>query len=125
MESPKVKRFKPNFADKLELQVLVEPTDSASNDAVDIVFVHGLGGTSCGTWTNEGTDFFWPASLTQAKGLDNFNLRVMTFGYNAAWQNLWKVWQGHPQLDIADFASDLLNRLRVHYYDCPDVYQFL
>lgn len=108
--------------DKLELQLLIEPTssvDSTSNDTMNIVFVHGLGGTSCGTWANEGTNFFWPASLPKAKGLEG--LRVMTFGYNATWQNLWKVWQGKPQLDIADFASQLLNSLRLHYYDHPDV----
>jgi len=131
-ESPQVKHFDRNSqssalpADKLELHILVEPTssvNSTSNDAINIVFVHGLGGTSCGTWTNEGTNFFWPASLHKAKGLEN--LRVMTFGYNATWQNLWKVWQGKPQLDIADFASQLLNSLRLHYYDYPDVDQLL
>ena len=125
MESPQVKRFDRNSqssahpADKLELQVLVEPTSSV--DSTNIVFIHGLGGTSCGTWTNEGTNFFWPASLPKAMGLED--LRVMTFGYNATWQSLWKVWHGKPQLDIADFSSQLLNSLRLQYYDCPDVDQ--
>ena len=112
--------------DKLELQVLVEPAssvDSTSSDVTNIVFVHGLGGRSCGTWTNEGTNFFWPASLPKNKGLER--LRVMTFGYNATWQNIWKIWQGTTQLDIANFASQLLNRLRVHYDEYPDVDPFL
>lgn len=108
--------------DKLELQVLVEPTssvDSTISEAINIIFVHGLGGRSCKTWTNEGTSFFWPASLPKAKGLEH--LRVMTFGYDATWQNMWKIWQGQTQLDIANFASQLLNRLRVHYDEYPDV----
>jgi len=108
--------------DKLELQVLVEPTsvvNSTSNEAINIVFVHGLGGTSCGTWSNKETNFFWPASLPKTKGLEH--LRVMTFGYDATWQNIWKRWQGKTQLDIANFATQLLNRLRVHYDEYPDV----
>ena len=127
-ESPQVNRLDPNSessplpADKLELQVLVDPTSSAhstSNDVVNVVFVHGLGGRSCGTWTNEGTNFFWPASLPKNKGLEH--LRVMAFGYNATWQNIWKIWQGTTQLDIANFASQLLNRLRAHYDEYTDV----
>jgi hypothetical protein len=110
------------FQDEFDLQILREPTSSANvtnDDSINIVFVHGLGGRSCETWTNERYNFFWPAFLPKAKGLEN--LRVMTFGYDATWQNLWKIWQGKTELDIANFASQLLNRLRVHYDEYPDV----
>ena len=107
-----------SYENKLDLQILFEP--ASATDSIHIIFVHGLGGKSCGTWTNKQTNFFWPAFLPKAKGLEH--LRVMTFGYNATWQNLCKKWQGQTQLDIADFANQLLNRLRVHYDEYPDVY---
>src|SRR5208282_5984412 len=125
METTQIKPFDrhsqstPPFQDKLDLQILIEPPSSTNDDSINIVFVHGLGGRSCVTWTNERTNFFWPAFLPKAKGLEH--LRVMTFGYDAMWQNIWKIWQGKTQLDIANFASQLLNRLRVHYDEYPDV----
>src|SRR5271155_4149700 len=51
--------------------------------SVNIVFVHGLGGSAVGTWTDDETKFFWPAALTKSAGLEN--ARIMTYGYNAEW----------------------------------------
>jgi hypothetical protein len=110
-----------SYEDKLELQILIEPASTTAS--INVIFIHGLGGKPCGTWTNEQTNFFWPAFLSKEKGLEH--LRVMTFGYNAIWQNLWKKWQGQTQLNIADFASQLMNRLRVHYNEYPDVWLLL
>ncbi|CCF35507.1 SERAC1 [Colletotrichum higginsianum] len=53
--------------------------------AVDYVFLHGLNGSPKDTWTDEtkdGTGFFWPRQVLA----DIPGCRVMTFGYNAAFE---------------------------------------
>lgn len=46
---------------------------------LDVVFIHGLGGTSHGTWTNGSTGFFWPKEL----GKELPQCAVWTVGYEA------------------------------------------
>ena len=54
--------------------------DGGSNPAVDIVFVHGLGGDAIQTWTHQISKKFWPGDLLPMEMPD---ARTMTFGYDA------------------------------------------
>jgi hypothetical protein len=70
----------------------------------DIIFVHGLGGTSQKTWSHDrDTDYFWPPWLSSEPELSRF--RIFTFGYNASWKGSGAV------VSITDFANDLLLRM--------------
>jgi hypothetical protein len=74
---------------------------------VDIVFVHGLGGTSRWTWSkNKSPELFWPLTFLPLEP-DLCLARIMTFGYNAAFQKT-----GSPTISILDFAKDLLFDLK-------------
>jgi len=73
----------------------------------DIIFVHGLGGTSQRTWSYErDPDYFWLPWLSAEPELSRF--RIFTFGYNANWKGSDTV------ASIADFARDLLLRMLTH-----------
>jgi hypothetical protein len=93
---------------------------SSSGDArppvvIDVVFVHGLGGSSRATWTHPKSSEFWPAWLQEKKGLEN--IRISTFGYDANWD----ITKRSNALGIPDFASDLLMSLKLHYTSVGDV----
>ncbi|KAK5071415.1 hypothetical protein LTR70_010577 [Exophiala xenobiotica] len=92
--------------DPLGLTVLYEPDD---NHVVDIVFVHGLGGTSRQSWSaNRDPDLFWPLEwLPHETGISN--ARISTFGYNAHFASAAAP---NSILNISDFAKDLLFQLR-------------
>ncbi|VUC30640.1 unnamed protein product [Clonostachys rosea] len=87
----------------LGLHVLYQP----SLAALDIVFVHGLGGHSHNTWTkNHDPSLFWPAKWLPLEPEIGIS-RIMTFGYNANWRGSTK-----NISTITDFAKDLLFQLR-------------
>jgi hypothetical protein len=84
---------------------------------VDIIFVHGLGGSARKTWTDSGgSNRFWPQWLYRYKGMEG--IRIYTFGYNADWE---KVWAPRNALGIPEFALQLLDGLRLHYNQNGDV----
>jgi hypothetical protein len=88
-----------------------------SPTTIDVVFVHGLGGSARQTWTHGASKQFWPLWLYR---LDAFqNVRLFTFGYDAEWQTF-----GGPRnaLDIRGFAHQLLDDLSLHYRRDGDVY---
>jgi hypothetical protein len=91
-----------------------------SNDVVDIIFVHGLGGSARKTWTHAQSKQCWPLWLYRHKHIDN--IRLFTFGYDATWE---KIWAPRNSLGIKDFAHQLLDCLNLHYafsgnvYSCP------
>jgi len=92
--------------DPLGLTVLYEPEGPP---VADIVFVHGLGGTSRQTWCKDrDPSLFWPCEwLPQERGLRN--ARVTSFGYNAHFASFSS--KGNI-LNISDFAKDLLFKMR-------------
>ncbi|KAL8671628.1 MAG: hypothetical protein Q9168_003879 [Polycauliona sp. 1 TL-2023] len=95
------------------------PTHSASNPLgltlvcalpnpiLDVIFVHGLGGTSRGTWSWEHhLPNFWPPWLADDPEMSR--ARISTFGYNANFAGQ------STSLNILDFAKDLLFRIKTH-----------
>lgn len=93
-------------SDAQGLTVLYEPDKTP---AADIVFVHGLGGSSRQTWSkNKDPELFWPQEwLPLESGLSD--VRISTFGYNAHFASATG---SSDILNISDFARDLLFRLR-------------
>jgi hypothetical protein len=83
---------------------------------VNIIFVHGLGGSSKGTWTHTEPQTFWPEWLPAKNGLEN--VRIATFGYDANWSDITAP---SNALGIADFAMQLLDTLDLHYTKYGDV----
>ena len=74
---------------------------------VDIVFIHGLGGTSRNTWSKDkDPELFWPLKFLPFEP-DFCFTRIFTFGYNA---NFHKA--GNVSTSILDFAKDLLFDLK-------------
>ena len=86
--------------DTLGLSLLYNPEESN----IDLIFVHGLGGSSLRTWSwNRDTDYFWPSWLPQDPELSNS--RIFSFGYSANLRG------PSSALNVIDFAKDLLLRM--------------
>ncbi|KAL1878008.1 hypothetical protein Daus18300_002362 [Diaporthe australafricana] len=95
----------------LGLNVVYTPDNGRK---VDIVFIHGLGGTSKWTWSkHKNSDLFWPLTFLPLEQ-DLCLARILTFGYNAAFQKT-----GNVSLSLLDFAKDLLFDLK--YGKDPDM----
>jgi len=92
-----------------------QATDPVAHPPVDLIFVHGLGGQSKGTWTYPNGSF-WPDWLHSYKGLES--VRINTFGYDSDWT---KIFQPRSNLGISDFARSLCERLRMPDDDEKDV----
>jgi len=95
------------------LQTVYEP----SNPSLNIIFVHGLGGSTKGTWTDSHSGSFWPLWLSELP--DFKDARILTFGYNSAWH---KIWKPNSVLDISDFAKQLVHDLWLHYANHGNVH---
>lgn len=79
-------------------------TNSIQDPEGDIIFVHGVGGTSHKTWSYQrDTNYFWPPWLSLEPALSRF--RIFTYGYSA------NVKSSQPAATITDFARDLLVRM--------------
>lgn len=87
------------------LNVVHEPERTPS---VDIIFVHGLGGTSRHTWSKDkDAGRFWPEQWLPTEP-DICTARVLSFGYNAAATPT----APGSVLNITDFAKNLLFCMR-------------
>ncbi|KAL8907648.1 MAG: hypothetical protein Q9207_001300 [Kuettlingeria erythrocarpa] len=76
----------------------------AEKHNIDLIFVHGLGGSSYKTWSwNRDIDYFWPEWLLSDPHLASS--RIFTFGYNANLKG------PSSNLNINEFAKDLLTRM--------------
>ena len=91
--------------DPLGLTIIHEPEIPPS---CDIIFIHGLGGTSRGTWAKgRDSDYFWPQRwLPFEPGIGD--ARILSFGYNANFAAAGPA----PITGIADFAKDLLHSMK-------------
>ena len=94
-----------HMGDSCGLTVLHQPS---ANRTADIIFVHGLGGSSRGTWTkSRDLDKFWPLQfLPLEPGISD--ARILTFGYNSN----FRPGAGKSQMSMLDFAKDLLYSLK-------------
>ncbi|KAI0806466.1 hypothetical protein GGR55DRAFT_207786 [Xylaria sp. FL0064] len=92
--------------DPLGLHVLHSP--DVEKRTVDILFIHGLGGTSLRTWCHgRDIDNLWPRLWLPHE--DGFSTaRILTFGYNAHFSSK----KEQASLAIGDFANDLLFRMK-------------
>ena len=91
----------------LGLHVLHEPL--IDGNTVNLIFVHGLGGSAKDTWTHS-SHAFWPTLLNED---DRFaNARILTFGYAANFKN---VLAPKNTLGIADFAKQLVHALDLFF----------
>lgn len=94
-----------DLRDPLGLRVLHNPEGGRR---VDIVFVHGLGGTSRLTWSkNKDLDLFWPLTFLPLEP-DICQGRIMTFGYNGSFLKA----STRNSATVLDFAKDLLYDLK-------------
>ncbi|KAK3997916.1 hypothetical protein QBC44DRAFT_392249 [Cladorrhinum sp. PSN332] len=81
----------------------------------DIIFVHGLGGSSRMTWSkNRDLDYFWPLQFLAAEPGLLSRARILTFGYNSN----FRPGAGKNQMSILDFAKELLFDLKYGQDKC-------
>jgi hypothetical protein len=74
---------------------------------VDIVFIHGLGGSSRWTWSkNKHPDLFWPLTFLPLESV-LCRARILSFGYNANFRK-----SGNASTVVLDFAKELLFDLK-------------
>lgn len=84
---------------------MYEPTTSVK---ANIVFIHGLGGTSRMTWSkNKDKQLFWPQMFLPYEE-DIASARILTFGYNAEVAS----GNGRSIVSVLDFAKDFLYELK-------------
>ncbi|RWA07822.1 hypothetical protein EKO27_g7285 [Xylaria grammica] len=89
----------------LGLTTLHEPQEATP--AVDIVFVHGLGGGSRKTWARTADPLhFWPKAWLP-EDVEFRDVRIHSFGYNADWGE-----RRQSILNIHDFAQSLLGEIK-------------
>lgn len=101
-------------------EMVRRPSDSASGQLglnvvycpdnghkANIVFVHGLGGTSRKTWSKDANPaLFWPLTFLPLEA-DLCLARILTFGYDADFRKA-----GNLNTSVLDFAKDLLFDLK-------------
>ncbi|KKY25011.1 putative nacht and wd domain protein [Phaeomoniella chlamydospora] len=92
-------------SDPLGLRLLFAPGSTAS---ADIIFVHGLGGTSRYSWAkHRNLELFWPQNWLPSE-LDVGTTRIFSFGYNAHYHSAGS----GGALNVMDFAKSLLYDMR-------------
>ena len=91
--------------DPLGLTVIYQPETSPP---LDIIFVHGLGGTSRATWSQgRNPELFWPEKwLPNEPAISS--ARILSFGYNANFAATGPT----PITGIFDFAKELLYAMK-------------
>ncbi|DAA73946.1 TPA_exp: NACHT and WD domain protein [Trichophyton benhamiae CBS 112371] len=103
-ESTRANKRDPSDIDPLGLTLIHRPADAH----VDIIFVHGLGGSSLRTWSYErDVKNLWLPWLGDEEGLSN--ARIFTFGYDANYA------QSAAPLSILDFAKTLLFNMKGYH----------
>jgi hypothetical protein len=95
------------------LEVLQELGDGCETP-IQIIFLHGLGGSKRGTWTHDPSGECWPLWLRNEKGFES--VRLALFGYDA---NM-NVAAPNTNLNVRIFANQLLFDMeQLHYLTRP------
>ncbi|KAH7323208.1 hypothetical protein B0I35DRAFT_427309 [Stachybotrys elegans] len=90
-----------HIGDPLGLSLLYAPE---SPHSTDIIFIHGLGGSSRSTWCKDRRlDLFWPQEWLPKDSVVQ-NARIFSFGYNAKFRSPTQM----STLGISDFSKSLL-----------------
>lgn len=106
--------LKAQAQDPVGLKVVYRPQQERE---VDIIFVHGLGGSSRATWSwNRDLNYFWPLEFLPLEPFIKDAARVLTFGYNAN----FRPGSGRNTMAILDFAKDLLFDLKYAQHEVPE-----
>lgn len=96
----------PLRVDRLGLTLVYSP----QTPEADLIFVHGLGGSSTRTWSWErNPQNFWPPWLGNDPEMKHS--RIFTFGYNATLTGKY------TSSGILDFAKDMLFRMNTYADD--------
>lgn len=99
------RRSQDHGSDPLGLTMLYTPDTTPT---ADLIFIHGLGGTSRQTWSkNRDPDLFWPQKWLPLEP-DICTTRIFSFGYNAHFSS----WGPNSVASISDFAKSLLFALK-------------
>jgi len=95
------------------LKVLVSPSATSRLDPpiIDVVLIHGLGGSPRKTWRHSGGSF-WPLWIPEHPGMEN--TRVTLYGYDS---NVSR----RGTLHIGDFGDRFLEDLIDHWRRFGDV----
>ncbi|KAJ2899241.1 hypothetical protein MKZ38_003341 [Zalerion maritima] len=105
-EGTLVKRSSDRKNEPLGLQVLYQPEDG--HRTIDIIFVHGLGGTSQLSWSwNRDLSCFWPGEWLPTEPEIRKDARILSFGYNADFMSLTAT-----KFNITEFANILLSQMK-------------
>ena len=101
---------------KLDRMESYPPQRCVGAAAIDIIFVHGLGGSAIKAWAHAKSQQFWPEWIMEIPELSE--ARLYTFGYDANWMNIFG-----PQnaLGVQGFAAQLLDNLSLHYQSNGEV----
>jgi hypothetical protein len=83
------------------LTVLFEPNNPESA-VVDIIFLHGLTGSSYYTWYHKDSDTYWPRDLLKNEISDS---RIMVLGYDA---DVVGWWSPKSLNTLPQFGRDIL-----------------
>ena len=95
----------PKESERRGLRVLLEPRDSV----VDVIFIHGLTGSSHKTWFHSDSGVYWPVDLL---GQDMPTARILSFGYDADIYRLLGRASGRASVNsLSDHAEALLGDL--------------
>ena len=87
---------------------------SPQNPIVDIIFIHGLGGSARKSWSwDHDSRNFWPPWLALEPELSK--ARIYTFGYTAG------IIGSSNTMNILEFAKDLLLKMKYEKQQGPPV----
>lgn len=90
------------------------PVNLPHNPVVDIIFVHGLGGSAWRSWSwDHDLRHFWPPWLALEPELSN--ARIYTFGYAAG------IIGSSHMMNILEFAKDLLLKMKYEKQQGPPI----
>ena len=92
--------WSPSPVDALGLTLIYSP----ERPEVDVIFIHGIGGSSTRTWSwDRNPENFWPPWLVNDSEMKKS--RMFTFGYDAS------ISGKYISSSILDFAKDILFRM--------------